>query len=269
MALTIGVLVMTGVARMSQSQVMQVRRESSEIQWRWGNLSCQESILGNAKQLLTSKDGRILPEREFRFELGGQYVFLRLADDNQKLDLNLLSMRLEDKELKDLIQKESFCQLPVDLRALPPRLQRNLNEGSFESWNQIWKATAPGDSQQLLIGARGLTLWGNRLNIRLAADEKIRIMAQPFIGSISTTKLLKARASLSQNADLEDIIAVAALNPRDSALCKQLFCDESASFSMWVTMVDGKRERTSLTVREGVPVNGSKRIIERMHTFQW
>jgi len=270
-ALAIGVLVLASIARMSQSKAMLARQQLLDLQWRWGNHSCQHVLLKNAKELLKVNDEeiRLQPERELRFHLGEQEIFVRIADENQKLDINTLAQRVPQAQLEKIVSQHNFAKLPVRLLPLPDRDRRNLKEGGLECWDQVWDLPAEPDIQQLIIGSRKLTLWANRLNVLCSRDETIREFGQPFVGAIVVQQLLSARSSDSPKNSLEAMLADASVTDRHAEQCRRLFCDQSTSFSMWLTMVNGRRMQSSLTIREGIPVRGSQQVVERIHAFGW
>lgn len=269
-ALAIGVLVLASIARLSQSKAMLARQQLQQLQWRWGNYSCQQVLLKNADKLLKSDAGsrQVNAEIELRYQLGQQNVFVRIADENQKLDINTLSQRVPQSKLEQIVADFNTSNLPVRLRPLPDTDRRNLKEGGLECWDQVWQLPAEPDIQQLIIGSRQLTLWANRLNVFSSSEEKIRQFGQPFVGAIVVEKLIAARSNQDANS-LDSILEDADLNQRQAEQCRRLFCDQSTSYSMWLTMVHGKRMQSSLTIREGIPVSGSQQVVQRVHAFRW
>ena len=89
--LTIAALLSAGMARRSLDQSIAVAKKHAEMQRRWGEISCRQSILNRAEILLRTaelRDGILSPVLQTTVKLGDQNFLLILSDEQAKLNLN-------------------------------------------------------------------------------------------------------------------------------------------------------------------------------------
>ena len=275
-ALAIGVVVLTSIAGLSHNRLSQVRLSAAELQDRWGSHSCQQMLLRDAGRLLQQEEGERIgkAEREFRFELAGQRMFARLADENQKLDLNLMLRAKSVGEVERVVDQWSTTELRAGLSLLPEANRRSRTEDGLECWDQVWLLLPGYDTQEFVIGSRRVTLWGNRVHL-FADDKLVRETVGKWVGPLAVERLLQARnevaaggASANGSVTIQDVVQRADLNERDRGIVTNLVTQRSVSYSLWLSLVEGSRTRSSLCVREGVPV-GNEQVVERIHGFRW
>lgn len=272
MALAIGVVVLTTMAGLSHNKQSQIRLGAAELQYRWGSYSCQQVLLRDANRLL-SQDQRPeigLPERELRFQLGRQMVYVRLADENQKLDINMLLRSNSAATVESVIDQWNASELRAGLTLLPEAARRSRTEDGLECWDQVWALPSGYDTQQFVIGSRQLTLWGNRVHL-LADEAVVRETLGKRVGPLAVQRLLQARNEPrlgDESNTVQNVVQRADLNERDRAAISGLLTNRSFSFSLWLSFVEGSRTRSGLCVREGVPVSNDQ-VVERIHSFAW
>lgn len=275
-ALAIGVVVLSSLAGLSQNRLSQVRLSAAELQDRWGSYSCQRMLLRDAARLLQQDDNVLIgmAEREFRFKLAGNQIFARLADENQKLDLNLMLRIKSVGDVERMFDQWSTTEQRARLSLLAEVNRRSRTEDGLECWDQVWPLLPDYDTQVFVVGSRRLTLWGNRVHL-FADDALIRETVGQWVGPLAVDRLLRARNELvagssraTEMVTVQDVIQRADLNERDRGIIMSLVTQRSASYSLWLSIVEGSRTRSSLCVREGVPVS-NEQFVERIHGFRW
>lgn len=266
-------LTLVAIAQRSLETASAAVARQRNLQLQWGAVSCQRTLLWEAKNLFDALDqkaaadprrrGPVPGELEMPVVLGGLPFHLTLADEDTKANLNSLYHFGGPQQTERFItqQMRSVLRLPVRLR--PQARQTDPADAmaageslpiAFASWGQVFDLT---HAQSLFSGplpiqqtTRTLTCWGaGRLNLRRAPDEAVLEMCRPVMSDGDTRQMLQ---SLREDPlrRFERVIEQLGIDPDKQALLTGLLAEQSSCYSLWITVSSGHVRWQQLSISE-------------------
>jgi type II secretory pathway pseudopilin PulG len=270
---------LAGFARRSLESSAQASAAQTELQRRWGILSCLRLYLPAAESLLEAEGAKQpaaarawpLPATvSSEFILRDLRFSVLVGDEDAKVSLNAIFRRRPDTDSQVATVVEpaaSAAGLPAQIR--PATDETSKREATpFRSWEQVFdlkEVGTPGEAACRLCDAtRELTCWGSgRLNVRRASDQAIQLVCGDQVGPDVVGKLLALRRQPGINS-LNDLLTRMALRTSDRAVLERLLTDRSSRYSLWIIVRSQRRTWAGLTVGRAGQQSGFGR-----ETFTW
>jgi hypothetical protein len=285
--LTVCALCLGGLARRSLDAGEQVATAQTDLQRRWGVVSCERTYLSLAKDLLEAEAAKLpangqtwpLPASvAAEFDLGELHFSILLADEDAKANLNAMARGNPDgpRAVASLVEQLVAGVDGLAVHVEPPPTQSapsqatvgsHQSAATLRSWGQIFEPTevaCPGEfAARLRHATRNITCWGSgRLNIQRASDEAIRFVCENEIGPDILGKLL-ARRHESGATGLEPLLDQLALRKTDRLTLERLLTDRSSRYSLWILVRSPRRSWATLAIGDGSSSQGGR------ETFTW
>jgi hypothetical protein len=278
--LTVCALCLAGLARRSLEAGEQVVTTQTDLQRRWGIVSCGRTYLPLAKELLEAEVAKLPAEARTwplpasvtaEFDLGELHFSVLLADEDAKANLNAICRSDSDgpRTVSTLVEQMAagIDGLAVHVQPLAPQSVANQTTAAFRSWGQIFEPTAavcPGEfATRLRDATRDITCWGSgRLNIQRASDQAIRLVCGNQIAPDVLAKLL-ARRHEPGIAGLEALLDQLALHTTDRSTLERLLTDRSSHYSLWILVRSPQRSWATLALGDASTSQGAR------ETFTW
>ena len=273
--LTVCALCLAGLARRSLDAGEQAATARTDLQRRWGIISCQRTYLPLARDLLEAEanalpaQARVWPlpsSVSVEFVLGDLHFSVLLADEDAKANLNAIARGSPDgeKTVASLLEERiaGIEGLAVNTQSLSTQsaLSQSTTGSSqpsaiFRSWGQVFEPTnagSPGElAARLRDATREITLWGSgRLNIQRASDGAIRLVCGNQIAPDFLARLISRRhePGITGLAALLDELA---LRQSDRSTLERLLTDRSSRYSVWILVQSPQRSWATLTIADG------------------
>jgi len=268
--LALAASVMAGVVMTSLRRGAAAADAKARLQCRWGAISCQAVLLPFADKILNGRqmtDDLRPSQSTHEVALGDQLFTCTIADEQAKLNINALAMRLDEANLKRVIKRVAGNErIRITLRPQPaparptsrPTTQPGDGQAAevdqYSSFGQIFEDASPA----VLLAPRPadgpaarLTLWGEpALNVRRASPQAIRELCRPFLDNDAIDQLISAR-KLSSEKSVAEILNEIPGTPEKKTELANLLTDKSQTYSMW-TIVRGKtRSWHRLSIESG------------------
>jgi hypothetical protein len=241
-------ILLTGVCRHSLAMSVAVHESSERIQKRWGAASCQRVVFSMAREILSDViargDGheivRPVPTSSLSQVLGGMEFELVLADEQAKVNVNLLDANLDrEQTARTLTGLIGLADVEVSLR---PLVAPNVAADglAYKNWEQVFRARsahATDYADQLTWATRHVTCWspGSRLHVWAASDEAIRCVTGLVLSPIEIDRLIEERGVFSPG-QLPKLLDSLDVTRRKRVLLERLLDDTSESVSLWITI---------------------------------
>lgn len=255
-------LALAGMARQSLALAAQASSAQSELQRRWGAVSCRKILLPHAEALLEHQntapvgDEVIWPlpgSLSATVALGGLSLEILLSDEDAKANLNSIYRR-EPRAVAGAVSMatqggaQHSLMVKGDLGDQGPIRTEN----PLRSWGQLLEpmATIRADRIGRLIreSTHEITCWGSgRLNVRRATEPAVRLALMGELSGSAIQELLKVRSEPNLDS-WEDGVKRLDLKEREKAVVRRLVTDRSTCYALWITTTGTGREWTSLTV---------------------
>jgi hypothetical protein len=294
MTIAIAAILLAAVARHSLLLALQAAEAQESLQRRWGATSCQRVFLEQAEDILkqVSDDPHQNADREkdppdhatMRIVLGGMVFDLLLADENAKLNLNIIYQMRSPDEVRRVVRESADAGSRLEVRLLPLQTKSTqADEPVFDSWGEVFalnRAARDGPVPERLMSATTeTTCWGDgRLNILRATEWRIRRLCRYLLAPATVDHLLQWRreyfagqqearrqsAAGQQASQANANNPTAAVNRTDqdclAALVQlglgqneeqqigALLTCRSTCHSLWLTVTEGQRTWCSCTV---------------------
>lgn len=260
MILAISALIVAGISRHSLFLATTAKIERSRLQEKWAVTSCQRFCLASGNRLLTSIRNRQL---RLTVELSGLLIVNDICDESARLDINSLADNVSRFELEQLI-RDTGVTSPFVIELNP----RAVSSGDtlrrpYESWGQVFLAREPDSLNGIRTASQVLTLWGNRLNFRVADPEVIQMAIKPVAGSIMASRFLSEYGE-NPESSLAELLSAIGANDRQRQKLVRLLSDRSWATSVWTTVVNEGRTSGYFAVQQR-PIDN----LSRYQTFQW
>lgn len=269
---TIATIGMVGTANQSLRLARQAMAAQSELQQRWGALSCERTLLSGAPTIFKEFDARARRAKSklpvpstvrASVLLGGVRYDMLLADEDAKVNLNAVY------HWRGLIHVQRTVQQLVGPGLLPVRLMAEASSASlgkplgtrspkrgpevqvapppaFRGWGQVFDLAAArpvgAGTERLPDLTRRMTCWGRgRMNVRRAADELVLEACRLVLADGAARRLLRKYREDPQR-DIRSVMEQVELSAADAAALTDLLGNESWCYSLW-----GKTTATGLT----------------------
>lgn len=237
-------LLSVGIARRSLAIAEQAVSAEEDLQRRWAALSCQRSVLLRAERIFQHRDELADQEKATarnvyritaKVQLGKTTLLLVLADENAKIDLNVLAEqgggRLTDF-LRNLIEgASSRIRLHLGLRNANAK-----TPAAFDSWGQVFALDEIRDAdapKNLATLTEELTCWGGgQLNVHRASDRSIEQVFKKEVSPVMVERLLRVRAT-GGKTPLEGLLGQLSATEKEQERFRALLTDESQCYSLW------------------------------------
>lgn len=285
--LTVCALCLAGLARRSLDAGEQAASARTDLQRRWGVMSCARTYLPLAKDLLEAEAAKLPAQSRIwplpasvgiEFDLGDLHFSVLLADEDAKANLNAISRSNPDgqRAVASLVEERASGVegVAVNVQAAPTQGAPNQgtsgsNQASavFRSWGQVFEPTSastPGEfASRLRDVTKDITCWGSgRLNIQRASDEAIRLVCGNHIAPDILAKLL-ARRHEPGITGVESLLDELALRRTDRSTLERLLTDRSSRYSLWILVQSPRRSWATLAIGDGSSSQGAR------ETFTW
>jgi hypothetical protein len=261
-------LCLTGLARRSLESGEQVATAQTDLQRRWGVLSCVRTYLPLAQDLLEGESAKLPAEARTwpmpssvaaEFDLGELHFSVLLADEDAKVNLNAVCRDDSDgpRTAASIVEQSAagVDGLAVNVQPLPTESVVNRASVAFRSWGQVFESTdsaGPGEfAARLRDATRAITCWGSgRLNIQRASDEAIRLVCSNKVAPDIVGKLIARRREPGVTG-LAGVISQLGLRAADRGTLERLLTDHSSRYSLWILVQSPRRSWATLTVGSG------------------
>jgi hypothetical protein len=285
--LTVCALCLAGLARRSLDVGEQVAAARTDLQRRWGVMSCARTYLPLAKNLLEGEAAKLPAQAQvwplpasvgIEFDLGDLHFSVLLADEDAKANLNTISRSNPDgqRAVASVVEERASGVegVAVNVQAAPAQSASSQGTGGsnqasavFRSWGQVFEPTSactPGEfASRLRDVTRDITCWGSgRLNIQRASDEAIRLVCGSQIAPDILAKLLARRHDLGPMG-LHALLDVLGLRNNDRLTLERLLTDHSSRYSIWILVQNPRRSWATLAIGDGSSSQGGR------ETFTW
>lgn len=277
--IAIASLSMAGLARQSLRAAAEAADAQQRFERHWSTLTLQRALLADAESLLEQEALKTQGEQivwplirriEGSFQIGQWTYEFVLADEDAKVNLNRV-LREDPNSYQTVVMSLLQSSGQSSLVPAPPPLPGQPSERTltpFQSWGQVFVPRNGGQRESLARGiqlaTREMTCWGSgRLNVRRASENSIRTLCRMAVTPPTIDKLLEERTSADLTG-LEDLIGRLDLKAGERFAFQRLLTDESNCFTLWLTVSDGKREWTQLTVSPSARGNPST-----WQSFRW
>jgi len=306
-------IALTAVARQSTLAAIDALGAEEELQRRWAVTSCRDTLIDRASSILVrSMNGdqsaseretaKIQPSasaapaargqasRQLRCQLSGLEINLRLADEQTKLNFNILWARHGATKARRMLAEElhaggvaTASSMRIDPRPLRRQATIKTQMRSlplFGSFDQL----APGAPVEAWSGSDGrdglasrITLWGDgKVHFRSSPDHVIEQACSGLIEPTAMRAFLAGRRSNVLLA-LEPLLeSIEQLTESNRNILRNVLTERSDCHSLWITIHSLQRTRTSLSVGEGTTtgpdVTGKVepvRPVNRRRDFSW
>jgi Tfp pilus assembly protein PilX len=269
--LAIAALLSVGMVRRSLDQSITVAKKQTEMQRRWGEISCRQAILNRAEILLRTaelRDGILSPTLQTTVKLGDQTFLLILSDEQAKLNLNTAFRNGDMSAVRQAVFTDSAVwqlRLRPDSRAT----KTNTYPSAFASWGQVYDfstfANNPDKNylQLTQLGER-ITCWGNGLlNINRADTETLRTICELVAPPQSVTRLIELRQE-NPGYDFERLLKEVDVPDRERRAFRKVLTDKSRCHSLWTITSNAHRSWVRLDIRTTESATGND-----IETFYW
>jgi hypothetical protein len=265
LVLTLGIIALAsitlaGLARHSMRLAANANQSAEELQRRWGLLSVRHVLLERAGEILEMQ----VPDEQAGtppwpkpswmtadFQLGDQIFSVVVADEDSKLNLNAVYQRKRDRIRSAIrnVENANSGALP-DVRPMP-----NRDEGTpFSSLGQVFDLSRTSTDQVgAMVATLGqeLTCWGSgRLNVRRCSDAVLRETASLVLPAKEVGEILQERRSWG-GQNVEQLLDPLGLRRPKYLAVRRLLDAGSRSYSLWVNIDDGQRERMFAYIDNG------------------
>ncbi len=265
LVLTVCGVLLASAARRSGAAALEARGARSELQRRWGTLSCSNVCLTNAESLLdqaqTDNDAPAIEVRH-AVMLGETKFDLILADEQAKLNANMLVHRRSRQNLVPSLQRlQSDCRQPLLVIPYPTPQQTGMGDEKDTTLPQLFSSYAQllaYEHPSQLIGSEsrgsspisGITCWGSgALNLKRAVPEVLRqalgdMLTESHIATLQTFRQEKPSCTI------DEILLELDLPRQRKSQMADLATDRSDCHSVWVIAGGPTRQWYRLCVRQ-------------------
>jgi hypothetical protein len=273
--LTLCALCLAGLARRSLVAGEQAAQSASDLQRRWGVLSCLHTILPQANELLETAAAKLpapaqvwpLPASvSIEFDLGELHFSVLVADEDAKANLNTICRNDADGPHAVAALVEELAAggdgLAVHVEAAAGGGDANRRTEIFRGWGQVFEPSqtaCPGEyAAKLRDTTRDMTCWGSgRLNVVRASDESLRLVCRNKISPDLLAKLLARRHDPGLTG-LDSLLDEMALGTTDRVTLQRLLTDRSSRYSVWILVRSPQRTWATLALADGSSSQGAR-----------
>lgn len=273
---------LAGLARHSISLALQAIEKESELQLHWGTISCRRVMFDDPRALLSEKkanegeqdsdddddkEATPIARRSIRITLGSIDYNLLLADENAKLNLNLLLAHEDIQHAHQIVRELSNAPSDVIIRLRPYR--NTAIRGAtpmVESWGQVFQLRrSRGDAEQanrFQAVTNNITCWGRgRLNFTTASDESLKAACRLVIPDNAANQLVEIRRE-QPDVEISDALSELGLATSKRNALEAILTDHSSCYSLWITATTAQRSWHELRVTNGGGAAGN-------YDFSW
>ena len=254
-------ILLTGLCRHSLAMSLAVHETSERLQERWGMASCQRVAFSLADEVLSetrirddgSSEVKSLPTASLGVNLGGLDFDLLLADDQAKVNVNLLDANLDrEQTARTLEGLVNGVDADVQLRPLVGT-SVGTDGLAYKRWEQVF---SPGRLRlteypdQLVVASRHVTCWsaGSRLHLWAASDAAISCVAGLVLSPIEVDRLIAQRRA-SASGNLAELLDELDLSRRKRTMLERLLVDACGSVSVWIRIHKEGQRSAAFCVR--------------------
>lgn len=254
-------ILLTGICRHSLAMSLAVHQMTERLQKRWGMASCQRAAFRLAEEVLMetriredgSRDVQPLATTSLVMNLGGVDFDLLLADDQAKVNVNLLDANLDrETTTRTLESLAAGADVEVQLR---PLVGDNIGADGlpYKRWEQVFsprQLSLIDFPDHLVWASRNVTCWsaGSRLHFWAASDAAISCVAGLALSPIEVDRLMAQRGA-SPSGGLSELLDKLDLSRRKRTMLEQLLVDTRSSVSVWIRTGQGAQRSASFSVR--------------------
>jgi len=254
-------ILLTGICRHSLAMSLAVHQMSERLQKRWGMASCQRAAFRLADEVLVetrrredgSHDVRSLATASLVVNLGGMDFDLLLADDQAKVNVNLLDANLDRETATHTLESlAEGTDVEVQLR---PLVGESIGTDGlpYKRWEQVFSPhhmSLIDFPDRLVRASRHVTCWsaGSRLHFWAASDAAISSVAGLVLSPIEVDRLMAQRGA-SPSGRVSELLNQLDLSRRKRTLLEQLLVDTRSSVSVWIRTGQGTQRSASFSVR--------------------
>lgn len=274
--LAVGGTMLAIAARRCGQDAIRAGAAQRDLQVRWGQVSCQATLLPVAGQLLQEQDDQRQPNCPAACEVRqsvtlGELTFtLIVGDENAKANVNVLNNQTggENTLAAQAALRDSLAKLQADdLRPLPAQL-RPLDDSALDdsprpirypTYDRVLALNHPfdlaGNSED--EGAairRRMTCWGSgQLNLRRAELPAMQAVLGPYLNNAQMALLDQARAAPKSN--VQTSLSQLQLTKSQMERVSPLVTDASDSCTLWIIAQGRNRSWYRLCVIDGSTPN--------------
>jgi hypothetical protein len=295
---------LAGLARWSAMEALESTTAADELKHRWAVVSCRETLLGRAEQLLDAaergegRDGlssevymnKPMPELRVKCRLSELDYELVLTDEQAKLNLNTVLQEKTPAEVQSLAARLTHDKGDPGSLGTPLQLRRVATvdpsaEGARDwlplgAYGQIFEDPSP----EWLVGRNGgdglaspITCWGDgKVNLRRAPAAVIEAACMEALGPQAVSQLLAARLHNPYGSLSAMLVELDKIDDKQKRKIGAYVTDHSMCHGLWIIAHGGQRSRYTLTVRaDGVRAEnasvpaGIKRANFTTYDLEW
>lgn len=254
-------ILLTGICRHSLAMSLAVHQMTERLQKRWGMASCQRAAFRLAEEVLMetslrddgSRDVQSLATASLVVNLGGVDFDLLLADDQAKVNVNLLDANLDRETATHALESlADGADVEVQLR---PLAGNNLGADGlpYKHWEQVFsprELSLVDFPDRLVWASRHVTCWsaGSRLHFWAASDAAIASVAGLVLSPMEVDRLTAQRGA-SPSGKVGELLDKLGLSQRKRTMLEKLLVDTRSSVSVWIRTGQGAQRSASFSVR--------------------
>jgi hypothetical protein len=291
--LMLAAVMMAAFCRLAISKSLEASAAEDDLQRRWGTLSCRDTILPNAENILELNETTAAPVGHVHEDLvlGNEKFGIDICDEQAKANVNTLYaidgkdraqqsiqalVHAAGADLKARLQITTPAD--VQLKPAPTTGSKSLDDSPdptdsaqvapiVGSWSQVFPRVQASDLWPDLPAAvtQNLTCWGNgALNLRRASMQSLSQICSPVLSPQQIAQLLVLRGRLGDDATVDQLLAVMRVQTSATSAISARLTLVSATQSLWIRSSDHSGVQRTLFVRDG-----SNSDDVRVFSFQW
>jgi hypothetical protein len=275
LVMTLGLLVLAStllvtIGREAARRSLEARVAQSQLQRRWGTISCKAAVLPWCSDILAREEAeanRPMPAVRTSVTLGGERFSLIVSDEQSKANLNVLLEQSDRSSVETRIREAisgSGLGNAVLLRP-EPTPPTSATTRPVQAWisglGQIFDRVTPATllENRTTSPSQIVTCWGDgSINILRAPENALRLAAGRALTEIEIARLIEARnqsfeprkregtAASAGNDVVTTLLAAAKVDSKARATVG--FATTSSCYSLWTIAQDRERSWYQLSV---------------------
>lgn len=246
-------LAQAGLARKSLLLASDAIHAQTELQHRWGTISCRQLLLENAQESFLQIEEQHkaadkpypLPAQVTGQVILGQLTFaVVLSDEEAKANINTLQARLPTLS-RQLTTELSGSRLPINFQPnMSP--QASQTKRWYTGWGQVFllrDVLTIALWEPLLEATSRITCWGSgKVNIKRGSDDLLERIISQTIDAKTARQFLELRRE-SDQISLENLLSQLSLRRTQATKLRGWLTDKSQCFSLWIQVANREHKQ--------------------------
>jgi hypothetical protein len=264
--LALAALAMTAVSRAAIARVQAAAEAQSDLQRRWGALSCSAALLPKTEEILHSEELRskaATASWRCQLRLGDEDFNLIFADESAKASIAALIQRQGREQAELTVRRLSLASNAagtVHFRSRDGQTPPQCFGDVFENASPLELCNCPMDPSPADL----LTCWGDgSLNIHRASETVLREGCTGILNLTQIHALIQLQKS-NPNIDLDSALNQLQLSAAKRVMARWALTDNSSCHSLWIDCRTARRGYWSLDIADQ-----STYSMPRLWHFEW